>query len=214
MSPQAESHIRIDLKLIADLIPQNSTVLDLGCGEGDLLDKLIKEKHVYGHGVEIFDEYICACIEKGVPVIHADLDEGLGDYPDQFFDFVILSRTLQVVKKPVQILKEIVRIGKTGIVSFPNFGLWKIRCQLFLQGKMPKTKLIPHQWYDTPNIHLSTIKDFEIFCEQEHFKIKKEVFIGNTFLSRLLPNLFAELAIFSLQKNDVSRKGAKTQRKK
>jgi methionine biosynthesis protein MetW len=201
MTQQEERYIRIDLELIASLIPENCTVLDLGCGEGDLLFKLIKNKNVDGHGVEIFDEYICACIEKGVPVIHADLDEGLGDYPDRFFDFVILSRTLQVVKRPDLILREIVRIGKTGIVSFPNFGLWNIRSKLFFQGKMPGTKLLPYHWYDTPNIHLSTIKDFKKFCQIEDITIQKEIYIGNKYLSRLIPNLFSELAIFAVQKN-------------
>lgn len=205
MTPQKLRHIRLDLELISDLVAENSIVLDLGCGTGDLLFKLLKEKNVQGHGVEIFDQYIYACVDKGVPVVHADLDEGLDDYPDKSFDYVILSRTLQVVRKPHQILKEMLRVGKIGIVSLPNFGFWKVRFQLFFKGKMPVTKILPYQWYDTPNIHLATIKDFKIFCEQANIKFKKQIYIGmdrnGKRLANLFPNLFAELAIFVIQNN-------------
>jgi methionine biosynthesis protein MetW len=205
MTPQKLLHIRLDLELISELVAENSTVLDLGCGTGDLLFKLLKEKNVQGHGVEIFDQYIYACVDKGVPVVHADLDEGLDDYPDKSFDHVILSRTLQVVRKPHQILKEMLRVGKIGIVSLPNFGFWKVRSQLFFKGKMPVTKILPYEWFDTPNIHLGTIKDFKIFCEKENIKIKKQIYIGmdqnGKRLAGLFPNLFAELAIFVIQNN-------------
>jgi methionine biosynthesis protein MetW len=205
MTPQKLRHNRLDLELILDLVAENSTVLDLGCGTGDLLFKLLKERNVQGHGVEIFDQYIYACVDKGVPVVHADLDEGLDDYPDKSFDYVILSRTLQVVHKPHQILKEMLRVGRIGIVSLPNFGFWKVRSQLFFKGKMPVTKILPYEWYDTPNIHLVTIKDFKIFCEKENIKIKKQIYLEmdrkGKRLANLFPNLFAELAIFVIQNN-------------
>lgn len=205
MTPQKLRHIRLDLELISDLVAENSTVLDLGCGAGDLLYKLLKEKNVQGHGVEIFHQYIYASVDKGVPVVHADLDEGLDDYPDKSFDYVILSRTLQVVRKPHQILKEMLRVGKIGIVSLPNFGFWRVRSQLFFKGKMPVTKILPYQWYDTPNIHLVTIKDFKIFCEKQNIKIKKQIYLGmdreGNWLANFFPNLFVESAIFVIQNN-------------
>lgn len=196
-------HIRLDLELIAGLVKKNSTVLDLGCGEGELLHKLIHEKNVQGHGVEFSDKYIYTCVNKGVPVIHADLNEGLGDYPDNSFDYVILSRTLQVVKRPDIVLQEMLRVGKKCIISLPNFGYWKVRLQLLLKGKMPVTKTLPYEWYDTPNIHLSAIKDFRQFCFDKKIKIKNQIFLNNEgsnkFLVNLLPNFFANLAIFTIQ---------------
>jgi methionine biosynthesis protein MetW len=196
-------HIRLDLELIADLIERNSTVLDLGCGNGELLQKLIREKDVQGHGVEFSDKQIYGCVNKGVPVIHADLNEGLDDYPDKSFNYVILSRTLQVVKRPDIILKEMLRVGEKCIVSFPNFGFWKVRFQLLKNGKMPITKSLPYDWYDTPNIHLSTIKDFKHFCQKENFKINNQIYIdkdsNKKLFANLFPNYFAELAILSVQ---------------
>ena len=205
MSPQRMRHIRLDLQLIADLIEENSSVLDLGCGDGDLLEKLITEKYVKGHGVELYHEHIFKCIEKGVPVIHADLDEGLNDYPDKSFDYVILSRTIQVVRRPYEVLQDMLRVGKTGIVSIINFGYWKIRSQLFFKGRMPKTKVLPYEWYNTPNIHLSTIKDIHALCRKENISILKQINLvkehSNRFGANLAPNLFADLAIFVLRKD-------------
>ena len=199
-------HLRPDLELIADLVKENSTVLDLGCGAGDLLHKLLHERNVRGHGVEFYHKYIYACVNKGVPVIHADLDKGLDDYPDKSFDYVILSRTMQAVKKPHLIFKEMLRVGDLGIVSLLNFGFWKIRYQLLFKGKMPITKVLPYEWYDTPNIHLATIKDFEELCKKENISIKKRINLGKDsrqkWLANLFPNYFAELAIFVIQNGD------------
>ena len=205
-------HLRLDLELIANLVAENSSVLDLGCGTGELLEKLISEKKVLGHGVEISEKFIYACIGKGVPIIHANLDEGLSDYPNHSFDYVILSRTLQVVRRPHLILKELVRVGRTCIVSFPNFGFWKVRAQLFFRGRMPVTKGLPFTWYDTPNIHLLTIKDFKSFCSQEGIRLIRQINLGldrrANFLANAVPNLFAESVIFVLQ-NSVFDEGRK-----
>lgn len=205
MKNLTQSQFRLDLKYIVELIADNSRVLDLGCGSGELLCKLAQEKNIRGHGVEIDVENICACVEKGVPVIHADMDEGLGEYPDKSFDYVILSQTLQAVKKPHIILQDMLRVGQTGIVSLLNFGYWKVRSQLFVQGIMPRTKTLPYQWYDTPNIHLTTIKDFMNLCTEGSIIIKQQINLGQVrkggLLCTLFPNLFTSLAIFVIQKN-------------
>jgi len=195
--------LRIDLQIIAHLVPDHSRVLDLGCGDGDLLDKLIHEKQVDGHGVELYHEHIYQCIAKGVPVIHANLDEGLSDYPDRSFDYVILSRTLQEVHKPLVILREMVRVGKTGILSFPNFGYWRTRFQLFIRGRMPVTRVLPYQWYDTPNIHLPTLKDFIKLLNQEGIALEDQILLTRghqRLFSSLWPNGLAELVILVIRK--------------
>lgn len=196
--------IRLDLEIITELIETSCRVLDLGCGEGDLLLKLMKDKHCEGEGIEIEDMNVCSCVEKGVPVIHADLDEGLFDYPDNAFDYVVLSRTLQVVHRPDFILKEMLRVGKACIVSFPNFGALSARSHLFFKGTMPVTKNLPYQWFDTPNIHLLTIKDFKRFCRKENINILKQINLGSErqqgILPDLFPNVFAHLAIFKIEK--------------
>ncbi|HPG40680.1 MAG TPA: methionine biosynthesis protein MetW [bacterium] len=200
-----KDQLRLDLNYIARIIENNSRVLDLGCGSGELLHKLAQEKNIRGHGVEIDVENICACVEKGVPVIHADMDEGLGEYPDKSFDYVILSQTLQAVKKPHIILHDMLRVGQTGIVSLLNFGYWKVRSQLFVQGIMPRTKTLPYQWYDTPNIHLTTIKDFKNLCAEGNITIKQQINLGQArkggVLYNLFPNWFTSLAIFVIKKN-------------
>lgn len=197
--------LRVDLQLIADLVPERSRVLDLGCGDGELLDKLIHEKGVDGHGVELYHEHIYECVARGVPVIHADLDEGLSDYPNGSFDYVILSRTLQEVHKPLVILREMVRVGKVSILSFPNFGYWRTRFQLFFQGRMPVTKTLPYQWYDTPNIHLPTLKDFIQLLAAENIRVQRRILLVNgrpRLLARCWPNALAELVILVTEKNN------------
>jgi len=208
MNPKSKrfsDQIRLDLKIIADLIQPDSRILDLGCGEGELLAKLMAEKNCRGQGIEIKDENICACVEKGVPVIHADLDNGLNEYPDRSFDYVILSRTLQVVKRPDFILKEMLRVGSIGVVSFPNFGALSVRSQLFFKGRMPVTRNLPYQWFGTPNIHLLTIKDFKLFCKQADIRIRRQINLGSErrqgIWPDLIPNCFAHLAIFKIERN-------------
>ncbi len=201
--PKRLIHIRPDLHLITELVNSNSRVLDLGCGTGDLLHQLVTERNVLGHGLEIDVENVTACVEKGVPVLQGDLDEGLGEYLDHSFDYVILSQTIQAVKRPNDILKEMLRVGQTGIVSLINFAYFKVRWQLFWQGTMPKTKTLPYEWYDTPNIHLTTIKDFKALCEKNDLKIVKQINLGRSrkggVFSNLFPNLFSDLSIFVIQ---------------
>ena len=187
---------RVDLKLIADLVEDRSRVLDLGCGDGTLLELLVSQKQVVGRGVEISEQGVRECIAKGLTVFHGDLDEGLGDYPDDSFDYVILSQTLQAVHKPALVLQEMARVGRVGIVSFPNFGYWKIRWQLLVKGRMPKLDYLPYEWHDTPNIHLLTVKDFLDFCKCHNLIIEKAFFLTDGHQIRMFPNLLAKIAVF------------------
>lgn len=203
MPHKHKKYTRPDLKIIFDLIQPGSSVLDLGCGTGDLLKKLIDEKQVQGHGIEIVDDHVLACVAKGVPVVHSDLDDGLGGYPDDSFDYVILSQTIQQIRHPDVTLREMLRVGRTGIVGLLNFGYWRVRHYLAFQGEMPKSKVLPYEWYNTPNIHLSTINDFRRLCADAGYHIVKQVNVTNQkrgqLLPNLLPNSFAELAVFVLQ---------------
>ncbi len=203
MSPKHKAYTRPDLQIIFDLIDPGSSVLDLGCGSGDLLKKLVDEKNVDGHGIELVDDQILECVAKGVSVVHSDLDEGLDDYPDNCFDYVVLSQTIQQVLRPDETLKEMLRVGKIGIVGLLNFGYWRVRHYLAFQGEMPKSKVLPYEWYNTPNIHLSTVNDFRRLCDESGYKIIKQINIVNRkrgqFLPNILPNSFAELAVFVLK---------------
>lgn len=152
--------VRWDHQAIYEIIPVGASVLDLGCGSGELLSRLIKDKLVKGQGVEKDVERVMECVSRGVPVYHADLDKGLAGFPDSFFDYVVLEKTLQVVYKPLLVLEEMLRVGRAGIVSFPNFGHRDIIESFVRTGRMPITRALPYQWYDTPNIHLFTVNDF------------------------------------------------------
>jgi len=191
---------RVDLQLIASLIPDNSNVLDLGCGDGELLQMLITEKGVRGTGVEISEEGVQQCIARGVPVQHADLDEGLRDYADGSFDYVVLSQTLQAVRKPLLVLREMLRVGRRGVVSFPNFGHWRVRWMFVSSGRMPKTRSLPYEWYDTPNIHLSTVRDFEDLCKSESIRIDRALYLSGGREITFWPNLRAEIALFVVER--------------
>jgi len=192
---------RADYDVVISLAPEGSKVLDLGCGDGELLLRLTREKNCRVSGVEIDKDLAQKSIRKGVCVLEADIDEGLVDYPDSSFDVVLLSQTIQVTRQPHLVLREMLRVGKHGIVSAPNFAHWLARFQLGVLGKMPHTKELPFEWYETPNIHLVTINDFRRFCRDEGIKIEREIFLGTgrrkiTFLS----NLLARTAIWSLRK--------------
>lgn len=151
-------------QVILDELPKGCSVLDLGCGEGELLSKLIKVLNVRGQGVELDPIAVIKSIERGVPVFNMDLDQGLGDFADQSFDYVILESTLQTLKKPMFMMTEMLRVGRRSIVSFPNFGHWRVRFDLAMRGRMPKTRGLPYGWHDTPNIHLFTLADFLDWC--------------------------------------------------
>ncbi len=162
-----------EFKAIADLLPKNVTVLDVGCGDGSLMNLLIKEKKIKVRGLEIKEEHVTKCISKGLSVIEGDAETELNQFPNQSFDFVILSQTLQAFYNPEKVLKDLLRVGKYAIVSIPNFGYWKVRTNLLFFGKMPVTKTLPNTWYNTPNLHMCTIKDLFNFCSDKKIKINK-----------------------------------------
>jgi len=196
--------LRADQRLIADLVPQGARVLDLGCGDGALLERLRDQRGAIVRGVEIDLENIARCIERDVPVYQSDLDEGLADIPSGRFDVVILSQTLQVVKRPRLVLSEMLRVGSRGVVSFPNFGYWRIRAHLALRGRMPVSEAIPYSWYDTPNIHHTTIADFRDFSADCGAVVEREIaFVGREGgrmrIVKAAPNLLADEAVFVLR---------------
>jgi methionine biosynthesis protein MetW len=159
--------VRADLDLVAQMIAPGSRVLDLGCGDGALLAELIASRGCRGQGVEVSREALHACVERGVPVVEADIDRGLPEFDDGSFDVVVLSQTLQAVRRPALALREVTRVGRLGIVSFPNFGHWRLRAQLLVRGRMPVTRTLPYRWHETPNVHLCTIRDFESLARAE-----------------------------------------------
>lgn len=198
----SNTEIRFDLQVIASWIEPGSRVLDLGCGEGDLLEYLREYKDVYGVGIEYVESEVVKCVERGLSVLHGDINQEIIDYPDAFFDYVILSRTLQQVYEPAKLIMELMRVGKKGIVSFPSFSHWNIRLQLLLSGNAPVTIQLPYSWHDTPNIRVITLKDFRKFASKVGFKIFREVAInanGNTKNGKIiqfLPDLRANYGIF------------------
>jgi methionine biosynthesis protein MetW len=186
----------IDHKVILEWIPQGSTVLDLGCGGGELLDLLVREKHIKAQGIEIDEHAIYQCVAKGLSVFHEDIDNGLSDYADGSFDYVILNQSFQQVKKPDIVLKEALRVGKEVIIGFPNFAHYRGRLQIFFKGKTPVTPSLPYEWHDTPNLHFLSISDFIDYCHKRNIKIRKSFFIGKNRRVVIFPNLFALTGIF------------------
>ena len=197
--------MRPDLAIIADLIHSGARVLDLGCGEGDLLAHLATSKAVNGYGLEIDPDNITTCIGKGVNVIEQNLDSGLSNFTDQSFDMVVMTETLQSVKAPDILLEEMLRIGRQCIVTFPNFGYWRCRLYLASSGRMPISDHLPHNWYDTPNIHLCTFKDFEALCRGRNINIIERFVVDDGHVNRPLinrfPNFFGTFAFYRLEKN-------------
>lgn len=196
--------LRIDQQIISDWIPDGARILDLGCGNGTLLNHL-QQRGITGYGLEIDNRRFADCIKAGVNVIQADLDEGLPQFADQSFDFVILSQTLQTIQRPDFLLQEIVRVGKKGIIGFPNFGHWHCRVQLALGGHMPVSKFLPDTWYSTPNIHFCTIQDFEALCKQHELDVLNRSVVNYeqtaSMAIRLLPNLFGQIALYLVQQH-------------
>ncbi len=196
----AEKVMRYDHRLILEIVEEGAKVLDLGCGNGDLLRILMDEKKIKGVGIENDEEMIYSCVKKGVTVEHFDIDEGLPDFPDDFFDYVILNFTLQETKKPKKVISEALRVGSKVIVSFPNFAYYTVRFYLGFLGKTPQTQALPYRWDETPNLHYFTIKDFIEFCARE--KIQIVFFVGFTDSKKVefFPNLLAEKAMFVIRK--------------
>ena len=194
--------MRPDLAIIADLINPGARVLDLGCGEGDLLDNLQAHKEVNGYGLEIDPDNITICIGKGVNVIEQNLDAGLDNFADASFDMVVMTETLQSVQAPEVLLDDMLRVGQQCIVTFPNFGYWRCRLYLSLSGRMPVSKHLPHSWYDTPNIHLCTFKDFESLCREKRINIIDRFVVDSGHRNRALmnrfPNVFGIFAFYRL----------------
>jgi methionine biosynthesis protein MetW len=198
--------MRIDHDVIFGLVPSGARVLDLGCGDGTLLERLVREKGVTGRGIEISADGVERCIRKGLAVLHGDIDEGLGTYPEGSFDYVILNQTIQAAKKPEVVLSEMLRVGRLGIVGFPNFAWLPIRLYLLLHGRMPKSSSLPYEWYDTPNIHFCSIRDFDEYCAARSIRVERREFLasdgGGRVLRGILPNLFAETAVYLLSRRE------------
>ena len=191
-----------EFKVIADLLHNNSKVLDVGCGDGSLMSLLQKEKNIEVRGLELDKENVQKCIVKGLTVIQGDAETELHQFPDQSFDCVVLSQTLQAFYNPEKVIKELLRIGSSVVVSIPNFGFWKVRLKLLFFGKMPVTKTLPNTWYNTPNLHMCTIKDLFDFCDEKNFNIKKVLGLNEnktSFITRNnleIKNFFSKLGIF------------------
>jgi methionine biosynthesis protein MetW len=196
---------RVDLALIAEMIDHNARVLDVGCGDGDLLDLLTRTKNVDGRGIELSQEGVNASVTRGFSVVQGDADADLRDYPDNAFDYVILSQTIQATRNPREVLLQMKRIGRRVVVSLPNFGNWRVRLQLLWSGKMPRTRSLDHNWYDTPNIHLCTVRDFVELCEDVGLEIDDAVSVVGSRAKHVgrpgaLDNLTAETAILLMSR--------------
>lgn len=191
--------VRWDHAIIVERVPDGSRVLDLGCGRGTLLKMLVDKKKVRGTGVEIVEEKVYDAVAKGLTVYHGDFSEGLSYYPDGSFDYVILSQTLQEARETVETLTEALRVGRHVVASFPNFGQWQSRMHLLVRGRAPVSRALPYQWYDTPNIHSLTIKDFRIFCREQGIAITNEFYVGARGRLSFWPNLRARYGVFFLE---------------
>ncbi|MRS11811.1 MAG: methionine biosynthesis protein MetW [Actinobacteria bacterium] len=200
----AAEALRADLRLLADFVPPGARVLDLGCGDGALLAFLRDERGCAVRGIEISPQGVLGCVRRGIPVIQANLDEGLRDIPDDSFDVVVLSQTLQEVRHLRPLIAETARVGRRAIISYPNFGLLSARIRLGIFGRMPVSDALPYQWYDTPNVHYTTIRDFRLLAQQAGLEIEREVALrlrGDAVARvHLLPNLRAELAVTMLRR--------------
>tara|TARA_B110000971_G_scaffold209453_1_gene235609 strand:+ start:374 stop:982 length:609 start_codon:yes stop_codon:yes gene_type:complete len=191
-----------EFKIITNLLPIQSRVLDVGCGDGTLIEALIKQKNIDARGIELKESKVKQCISKGLSVIQGNAETELSQFPDKAFDFVVLSQTLQAFYQPENVLNELLRVGKKVIISIPNFGYWRVRTSLLFLGKMPVTKSLPDFWYNTPNLHMCSIKDFYQLCDKKKIKIDKIIGINNEKISSInrinleMKNLLSEVGIF------------------
>ncbi len=194
----SQKNRRLEHQIIKDWINSGASVLDLGCGDGELLSQLVNEKVVHAQGIELSDQAVQKCVAEGLNVFQQDIDTGLSEYADKSFDYVILNQTFQQVKKPDFALKEALRVGRKVIVGFPNFVDLSARLQIFFKGRVPVTNALPYEWYDTPNLHFLGIADFESYCKKRGFEIDDSAFIRKNGKIRWFVNLFADLGLFLL----------------
>lgn len=194
--------IRPDFALISEWIPHGARVLDLGCGDGELLSYLVEARNVSGYGLDIDEPHITACVRRGLNVIESDINDGLRDFADNSFDVVIMSHALQALTRPDEAVADMLRVGRQAIVTFPNFGHWRVRSAM-LAGRMPLTPTLPSRWYDTPNIHLCTVKDFEVLCRERGWTLCARHLLDRSHRQgrsiSLAPNLFGEIALYLLE---------------
>lgn len=196
--------MRFDLQLIPDWIAPGARVLDLGCGNGDLLLRLQAEKQIRGLGIEIDPDHLTTCMARGLDVVEQDLNQGLSNFQDESFDIVVMAHALQTLRQPHLVIEEMLRVGKECIVTFPNFGHWSCRLYLSQHGRMPVSRFMPYSWFDTPNIHFCTIKDFEALCEERQIRVIDRAVVGQDssqhLLGNLLPNLFGVTAVYHISR--------------
>jgi methionine biosynthesis protein MetW len=188
-------------RIISEWVARGSSVLDLGCGSGELLEVLVREKGVAAQGIEIDEAKIYDCVARGLSVHHGDLDAGLSEYSDASFDYVVLHQSLQQVIHPHKVLREALRVGNKVIVGFPNFAHWKTRLQILFSGRTPVTPNLPYKWYETPNLHFLSIADFEDYCREEGIRVQQRAFLRGEGETKIWPNWWAENAIFLIGRN-------------
>ena len=190
---------RADHDIICGIVEPGSRVLDLGCGAGDLLARLVRDRNVSGYGIELNETAVYACVDKGLSVFHGDMETGLSGYPDKSFDYVILNQSMQEARNVAGVIGEALRTGKKVVVGFPNFAYIRARCRLFFKGKAPVTASLPYLWYDTPNMHFLSFTDFEDFCRAEDIAVVAKYFIRRNGQVRLFPNLLADSGVFVIE---------------
>lgn len=201
MTPIGQAANRIEYGVFGNWISDGASLLDLGCGDGELLAFLILARHIHAQGIELNEQAILRCVAKGLSVFQQDIDTGLSEYADKSFDYVVLNQTLQQVKKPDFALKEALRVGKKAIVGIPNFAHWRARARIFFKGRVPVTAALPFQWYDTPNLHFLSINDFRDYCVNKNIKIERSFFKTGNKQVKFLTNLFGEYGFFLLAEN-------------
>ena len=194
------AYVRPDFDVVTNWVPQGASVLDLGCGDGELLARLQRERGSIGYGVEIEDSAVLACLQRGLTVLQGNIESGLNLFDDGAFDVVILSQTLQATRHTEALVREVLRVGKSAIVTLPNFGHWSVRWQLGVGGRMPVSKRLPYQWYDTPNVHFSTITDFDVFCADKGITVERRVALAGGRAITFLPNVRGETAVFQIRR--------------